>query len=124
MLISCSKCGKVHNVNYKCKSERGPQTLEQSLRKRNKWTVKSKQIRERSLNICAVCKDRGTINFDDDLEVHHIKKLRDDPSGLLDDDNLICLCVYHHKQADRGELDVDYLLELVRQRDKDLGALL
>ena len=124
MLISCSKCGRVHNINYKCKAEREPQTMEQSLRKRNKWTQKSIEIRKRSLNICAVCRDQKVIRFDDNVEVHHIIKLRDDPNGLLDDDNLICLCTEHHKQADRGELDIDYLRELVKQRDKDLGTLL
>ena len=52
------------------------------------------------------------------LEVHHITKLSDDPSGLLDDDNLIALCVKHHKQADYGEVEADYLRELVKERVK------
>ena len=94
-----------------------PKTTEQALRRRTSWTNKSREIRERSLYLCAVCKDQGNANADDDIEVHHIVKLRDDPSGLLDDDNLVCLCTYHHKQADRGELSVDYLRELAQKRD-------
>lgn len=101
-----------------------PKTTEQALRRRSSWTNKSREIRERSLYLCAVCKDKGSASFDEDIEVHHIVKLRDDPSGLLDDDNLICLCVMHHKQADRGELSVDYLRQLAQKRDNEPYPLL
>ena len=94
-----------------------PQTNEQALRRRSSWTNKSKEIRERSLYICAVCQDQGIARADDDVEVHHIKKLRDNPDGLLDDDNLVCLCTYHHKQADKGILSEDYLRQLAQKRD-------
>ena len=124
MLRSCCKCGRIHDDNYKCKSGRLPRTNEQALRNRNKWHLKSLDIRERSKYICSVCQDKNKINFDDDLEVHHIIKLRDNPDGLLDDDNLICLCTYHHKQADSGKLKVDYLRALVKKRDSDFIALL
>jgi hypothetical protein len=50
------------------------------------------------------------------LEVHHIEKLRENVDGLLDDDNLICLCGKHHKQADKGLIDKEYLKELVKLR--------
>ena len=101
-----------------------PKTTEQALRKRTSWTLKSREIRERSLYLCSVCKDKGETSLDDDLEVHHIIKLRNDPSGLLNDDNLICLCIKHHKQADRGELSVDYLRQLAQQRDNESYPLL
>lgn len=94
-----------------------PKTNEQALRRRASWTNKSRDIRERSLYLCAVCQDRGEARADDDIEVHHITKLKEDPSGLLRDENLICLCVFHHKQADRGELSADYLRELAKKRD-------
>lgn len=101
-----------------------PKTNEQALRNLNKWHLKSREIRERSLYLCSVCQDKGETRADDDLEVHHIVKLRDDPSGLLDDDNLIALCVLHHKQADRGELSVDYLRQLAQKRDQESFPLL
>lgn len=124
MLRSCSKCGRVHDTSFKCNHAGLLYTNEQALRKLNKWTEKSKEIRERSLNICSVCKDKDEINFGDRLEVHHIIKLKEYPDGLLEDSNLICLCNEHHRQADGGELDIDYLRELVNKRDKDIGALL
>jgi 5-methylcytosine-specific restriction endonuclease McrA len=94
-----------------------PQTAEQALRRRTSWTNKSREIRERSKYLCAVCIDKGNARADDDIEVHHIRKLRDYPDGLLEDDNLICLCTYHHKQADRGELSSEYLRQLAQRRD-------
>ena len=125
MLRSCSKCGRIHDINFKCNGGgRLPKTNEQALRNRNKWHTKSREIREKSKYICSVCQDKGQISFDDNLEVHHIIKLRDDPSGLLDDDNLICLCTYHHKQADKGELSVDYLRQLAQRRDTETFTLL
>ena len=94
-----------------------PQTAEQALRRRTSWTNKSLEIRERSKYLCAVCLDKGEARADDDTEVHHIRKLRDYPEGLLEDDNLICLCTYHHKQADNGILSGEYLRELAQRRD-------
>lgn len=116
MLKACSKCGRVHNSSFKCNAGRLPQTNEQALRNLNKWHKKSESIRERSFYLCAICKESGDYTAKP-VEIHHIVKLRDDPSGLLDDSNLICLCIEHHKQADRGEIDPDYLRKLADFRD-------
>lgn len=115
-LKSCSRCGKIHPRNYKCKVGRlYEKTDERGLRSKYAWTLKARQIKEDANGLCEVCKAQGVYTYDD-LEVHHIIKLRDDPGGLLEDDNLICLCVYHHKQADDGQLGVEYLRELVKER--------
>jgi 5-methylcytosine-specific restriction endonuclease McrA len=63
----------------------------------------SKFIREDSQYLCEVCRSYGVYNYDN-LEVHHITKVKDDPSRLLDRDNLICLCRQHHKMADKGKI--------------------
>lgn len=118
MLRSCSKCGKVHDTSFKCTSGRLPQTQEQALRNRNKWHKKSEEIRERSFHLCAICKANGDYT-PKDIEVHHIRKLRDYPEGLLEDDNLITLCIDHHKQADRGEIDPNFLRDLAKVRDEE-----
>lgn len=89
---------------------------EDKLRSKYAWTKKSKQIREDAGNLCEVCRDKGIATYNN-LEVHHIDKLRDNVDGLLDDDNLICLCVRHHKEADNGEIDEEYLRELVKKRE-------
>ena len=113
---SCSKCGKIHDTTYNCKVGRvytGGQ--ERKLRSKYKWYKKSKQVREQSKHLCAVCFDEGIYTYDH-LEVHHIIKLRQDKTKLLDDENLICLCVKHHKLADEGKLDKEYLLKLAQKR--------
>ena len=105
---------KPHKYDYKAPKEY-KQTEERKLRATYDWTQKAKQIKEDSQFLCAVCRDQGEITYSN-LEVHHITKLKDDPDGLLDDDNLICLCAYHHHLADRGKLTKTYLLKLAKKR--------
>ena len=90
---------------------------ERKLRSLNKWTEKSKEIRDSAHYLCEVCKDEGTLTYNN-LEVHHIEKLTDSPDLLLDNNNLICLCQFHHKEADDGSLDKRYLKRLARQREE------
>ena len=120
MLKACSRCGKIHPQGYRCQAGKLPQikTNEQKLRSKSAWTKKSRQIRDDALNLCEVCLAQGIYNYKG-LEVHHITKLSKDADGLLEDDNLICLCVEHHKAADAGELSADYLKELVKKRGKN-----
>lgn len=89
-------------------------TAEQKQRSRYAWTKKSLQVRDESNYLCAVCREKGVYTYDG-VEIHHITKLKDG-GGLLDDSNLICLCVEHHKQADEGKLDADYLRQLAQLR--------
>lgn len=115
-LITCGKCGKIHERSYRCINKRTyTRTAENKLRSTYQWTKKAKQIKNDAMGLCEVCKAQGVYTYDG-LEVHHIEKLRENPDGLLNDDNLICLCTYHHKQADTGELNADYLRELVKER--------
>lgn len=122
MYKSCSRCGKIHSTRYKCNhnkpkidySRYGSQE-ERKLRNTSAWQKKSQDVRKQAQYLCEVCRDNNIYNYND-LEVHHIVKLRDDKTGLLDDNNLICLCVKHHKQADRGLLSIDYLRELAQKR--------
>lgn len=114
---ACSRCGKIHKQGYICNKGRvytGGE--ERKLRNTYKWEKKSKEIRERSTTLCAVCRAQGRYTYNN-LEVHHIEKVKDRPQLLLDDSNLICLCTEHHKMADRGELSKEYLKELVHLRD-------
>ena len=118
MYKSCSKCGKIHNASYQCKSIRvysGGE--ERNLRSSYSWTKKAKEIKERSQHLCSVCRDKGIYTYSN-LEVHHIEKVRDNKELFLDDDNLICLCIEHHKQADSGQISKEYLRKLAKQRDE------
>lgn len=120
MFKSCSRCGKMHPASYICTANRPKRDYgdaeERKLRSTNKWTEKSREIRERANFLCEVCRDHDEYVYND-LEVHHITKIKDDRAGLLDNENLICLCQFHHKQADKGEIDISYLQKLARQRE-------
>lgn len=122
MYKSCSRCGKIHDTKYKCNHNRPKidyskygTTEEKKLRNTKAWANKSIEVREQAKYLCEVCRDKGIYNYND-LEVHHITKLRENKEGLLEDSNLICLCVKHHKQADRGQLDKGYLRALALKR--------
>lgn len=117
MFKSCSKCGKIHDTKYKCNFGRtftGGE--ERKLRSQYSWTKKSKEIRERANHLCEVCLDNGQITYNN-IEVHHIVKVKDDSSKLLDNENLICLCQEHHKEADEGRIDQSYLIRLAQSRE-------
>lgn len=116
---TCSRCGKIVTYDHKCNDGRKINRLEtDKLRNQRRWKKKAREIKEADLFLCQVCKAEGIYNYED-LEVHHIIKLRDNPNGLLDDDNLITLCRYHHKKADSGEIEADYLRELIKERGQD-----
>ena len=125
MYKTCSKCGKIHDTRYKCKVNNiiKQSTDESKLRSTNKWTQKSLNIRTKANYLCEVCRDQGRLTYND-LEVHHIVKIKDDSNKLLDDYNLICLCVEHHKQADAGEIDTDYLKKLAKEREEKIPPCL
>ena len=87
------------------------------LRSKYAWTQKSEQIRKEAGYLCEYCKLQGKYTYDN-LEVHHITKLRQNEDGLLDNLNLICLCKMHHKQADAGLIPADELRELAKKREE------
>ena len=117
---SCSKCGKIHPASYKCRV--GIQYnggIERKLRSTYAWTKKAEEIKERAHFLCEVCRDQGVYTYNG-LETHHITKVRDDESKLLDNENLIVLCEEHHSKADRGEISANYLRELALKRESDI----
>ena len=119
MYKACSRCGKLHSYNYKCYANIPKRDDEESkLRNKNKWHKKSEEIREASQHLCAICKAEGRYNYKR-ISVHHIEKLKERPDLLLDNYNLIALCDKHHKLADEGKIDKDYLLELAKAREDE-----
>lgn len=119
MYKACSRCGKVHDSNYKCNHNRTYKKSDaKELRNKNAWHKKSNEIRRKSKYLCAVCRDERRYTYNN-LEVHHIISIKEDKERLLDNYNLICLCQEHHKLAEVGKIDKDYLFELARQRENN-----
>lgn len=117
MYKACSRCNRIHSTTYNCNHlrEKKP-TKASSLRQLSAWHSKSSEIRKRSNYLCEVCREEGTYNYKN-LEVHHITSIEEDKDRLLDNYNLICLCQEHHKEAEAGKIDRDYLYELARRRE-------
>ena len=122
MLRSCSKCGKIHRYGYICTANKIDYSKysykESELRNTYKWHTKAEDIKSRSQYLCSVCLDKGICNYNN-LEVHHIIKLKDNSNLLLEDTNLICLCKNCHKLADKGIIDKEYLYKLVKKRENN-----
>ncbi len=118
MLVSCSRCGKMHPRGYKCNVGRAVRADREAYKLRSSWAwqKKSKEIKDKSQWLCAICRDEGRYIYDN-LEVHHIVKVNEDSSKAFDDYNLLCLCIKHHKLADEGKIDVGYQMELARKRE-------
>lgn len=133
MLRSCKYCGRIHDTAYVC--DRKPkriravkETEATEFRRRNIWKQTSLEIRDRDNNICQVCLALYKANKKSpypialsSVSVHHIISICTDFSKALDRSNLITLCSYHHDQADRGELDADWLHDLAVSREVPPG---
>lgn len=121
MLKSCQYCGRIHEKEYDCgcrpKRTQFTRDEKETGRYSYAFTRKSREIKERSNHLCAVCFAEGKLTYDC-LETHHITKLRDAPDLLLEDGNLICLCRQHHEMADNGDLSIEYLRRLAEERDE------
>lgn len=119
MLKTCSKCGKLHDFNYQCHKNRSlrKSTQANSIRNTYRWNKKSLEIRDRDKNLCRCCLadiygTQYVYNYEQ-LEVHHIIPIEEDVSLAFVDDNLITLCIYHHKLADKGVIPRNILSKLV-----------
>lgn len=120
MYKSCAKCGKIHDINHRCyigDSFRKKNTKANKFRRTKEWKNKSEEIREDSKYLCSICLDNNIYNYEQ-LEVHHITPLEEDITRGLDNYNLICLCNMHHRQAEVGEINKEYLFELAQKREE------
>ena len=124
MLKTCKMCGVVpegHICPYKKTRTKNSDKQSDQFRKTKRWTDKSIEIRQRDKYLCQVCLRNlhNTFSFLNykTVEVHHITPINEDYNRRLDNDNLITLCSYHHKMADKGDIPRAELYEIV----KDIG---
>jgi hypothetical protein len=121
MWKSCVKCGKIHDINHKCyigDNFRKKNTKANRFRRTTEWKNKSEEVREDSKYLCAICLDNNIYNYEQ-LEVHHIDKLEEVYERRLDNYNLICLCNKHHRLAEEGKIDKEYLFKLAEKRENN-----
>lgn len=122
MLKSCSKCGRIHDKKFKCEAMGVARVKSDSLankfRNTQVWKKKRRNILSRDKGLCQLCVRNlyDTIGRPYNhklIEVHHIEPINENYDLRLEDNNLICLCTYHHKRADKGEIPREELKDLV-----------
>lgn len=123
-LKTCTYCRKIHGNEINCTAKRGYYREKYSryekdedytsFIKSKEWTAKSQEIKLLDSHCCLVCKSLGLFS-PVYLEVHHIVKYRNDTSLRLDNNNLITLCVNHHKMADTNKIQASELYRLIEQ---------
>lgn len=117
MMRACPYCNGIHPIGYVCPKK--------PLRKKNndiavfrgtiQWKRKREYIRNRDGYMCRLCAIGyrcKPIKYNPNVSVHHIDSLAEAWEKRFDDDNLICLCSDHHKQAENGEIDKELLKKL------------
>ena len=120
--ITCTRCGIVkrgHNCPNKKPKYNNKDSNADKFRKTKAWTNKSVEIRQRDRYLCVVCINNlyntiNTYNYNK-LEVHHITPINEDYDRRLDNENLITLCNYHHKMAEKGDITREELYELIEK---------
>lgn len=122
-LKTCTYCRKIHDEKKKCTAKKGYYREKNSRYQKDKdyikfikskqWYNKSQEIKLLDSHCCLVCKSLNLIS-PVYLEVHHIIKFRNDSRLKLDNDNLITLCIAHHKQADANKISTNELHRLIK----------
>jgi len=124
MLKSCKYCNRIHDSKYDCGKK--PQRKKQGNNKdkfrwTSAWQKKREEIKERDKYLCQACirNLKGTIAryTYDSLSVHHAVPLEDDFEKRLDNDNLLTLCDPHHELAERGEIPLDIILNIIKEQE-------
>lgn len=121
MKKACPYCNQFHEINYVCpkrpQRHRDRDTVIVKFRNSKQWQNKRAYIRMRDRNMCRLCAigyGNKPIAYVSEVSVHHIVPLSVDFGKRLDDDNLICLCGYHHELAESGKIPAILLKKLAK----------
>lgn len=128
MFKICSQCGGLHDFDAApCRTKRTKSdTKAVRFRNTSRWQRKRKEIRERDRYLCQICLldayDTRQVYTHDNIEVNHIIPITEDISRALDNDNLLSLCSFHHKMADKGMI-ARSIMHALTQANRDLETI-
>lgn len=120
--VTCSRCGVVrrgHRCEYRTSRKKSGDRQSDAFRNTKVWQRKREEIKIRDRCLCQIClRDRynafSFLNYKT-VQVHHITSIQEDYNRRLDNDNLICLCAFHHKMAEEGQIPKRELYEIVEE---------
>lgn len=120
--ITCSKCGVVergHKCPHRKSRYKSGDRDSDKFRNTIRWQRKRDEIKTRDRYLCQLClrnlyNTLNMVNFKN-IEVHHITSIQEDYNRRLDNDNLISLCGYHHKMAEKGQIPKEELYKIVEE---------
>lgn len=120
--ITCSKCGVVkrgHICPHRKSRQKSGDRESDKFRNTKRWQIKREEIKVRDKYLCQLCirnlyNTLDILNFNS-IEVHHITSIQEDYNRRLDNDNLISLCSYHHKMAEKGQIPKEELYDIVAE---------
>lgn len=125
-LIKCKYCNNIHDKYYDCDAKVKSNRLRRKYKYSNDYklyndcynTRKWRRLREEILKdnnyMCEICLELGKINCDD-LQVHHIEKVKDNQAKMFDKNNLIVVCRGHHKQIEG--MNKEELLKFIKNKE-------
>lgn len=96
-------------------------TEQRSFRNSTAWKKKREEIKERDKYLCLYCFMVEKNLSRENLEVHHIVKIKYNKEGRLSNDNLVTLCRYHHEQAEKNIISKEELFALVDKVERGGG---
>lgn len=120
MFKVCSQCGGLHDFNAgPCRAGRTKKdTVAVRFRNTSRWQRKRNEIRDRDKYLCQVCLldayDTHKMYTYNNIEVNHIVPIKESLDRALDNNNLISLCSFHHKMADKGLIPRSVLFALAQ----------
>ena len=107
MMKSCSRCGRIHDINHRCYAnsknyyQHSPET--RKFRNSTAWKKKAQEIKERDKFLCQICLKHNIFNYKE-LSVHHIQPIAENEALRLENSNLITLCEKHHQDCESGKI--------------------
>lgn len=120
--ITCSRCGIVkrgHICDKKPYRKKERDSQADKFRNTKLWQKKRDEIKTRDKWLCQICiRNRyNTLNILNykTVQVHHITSIQEDYNRRLDNDNLLCLCSFHHRMAEQGEIPKQELYDIVAE---------
>lgn len=107
MMKSCSRCGRIHDINHRCYAnsknyyQHNPEI--KKFRNSTAWKKKAQEIKERDKFLCQICLKHNIFNYKE-LSVHHIVPASESEALRLKNGNLITLCEKHHQECESGKI--------------------